>query len=41
MSEVLESVADNYKKLEDEHFKNVNIMKEVEERARVEEEKRI
>jgi hypothetical protein len=41
MSEVLASATDNYKKLEDEHFKNINIMKEVEERARTEEGKRI
>jgi hypothetical protein len=40
MSEVLESAANNYKKLEDEHFKNINIMKEAEERARTEEAKR-
>jgi hypothetical protein len=33
MSEVLESAADSYKKLEDEHFKNINIMKEAEGRA--------
>ncbi len=36
MIEVLESAAINYKKLEDQHFKNINIMKEVEERARKE-----
>ena len=41
MSEVLENAANNYKKLEDEHFKNVNIMKEAEERARIEEAKRV
>ena len=41
MSEVLESAADNYKKLEDEHFKNIKIMKEAEERAQAEEENRI
>uniref|UniRef100_A0A2N9GIS9 Uncharacterized protein n=1 Tax=Fagus sylvatica TaxID=28930 RepID=A0A2N9GIS9_FAGSY len=41
MSEVLESAADSYKKLEDGHFKNINIMKEAEGRARTEEEKRI
>ena len=39
MSEVLESAANNYKILEDEHFKNINIMKEVKERARTEEAK--
>lgn len=33
MSEVLEVAANNYKTLEDEHFKNINIMKEAEERA--------
>ena len=41
MSEVLESAADSYKKLEDEHFKNIKIMKEAEERAQAEEENRI
>jgi hypothetical protein len=34
MTEVLENAATNYKKLEDQHFKNINIMKEAEERAR-------
>uniref|UniRef100_A0A2N9G992 Uncharacterized protein n=1 Tax=Fagus sylvatica TaxID=28930 RepID=A0A2N9G992_FAGSY len=41
MSEVLENAANNYKTLEDEHFKNINIMKEAEERARTEEAKRV
>lgn len=36
MSEVLADVATNYKKLEDQHFKNINLMKEAEERARKE-----
>ncbi len=40
MSEVLEVAANNYKTLEDEHFKNITIMKEAEERARTEEAKR-
>uniref|UniRef100_A0A2N9EWM0 Uncharacterized protein n=1 Tax=Fagus sylvatica TaxID=28930 RepID=A0A2N9EWM0_FAGSY len=40
MSEVLKVVGDNYKKLEDEHFRNMNIMKETEERVRIEETKR-
>jgi hypothetical protein len=40
MAEVLESAASNYKALEEEHFKNLNIMKEAEERARVEATKR-
>ena len=40
MSEVLENATNNYKKLEDEHFKNINIMKETEVRARTEETKR-
>jgi hypothetical protein len=37
MSEVLRAAGENYKKLEDEHSRNVNIMKEAEERARIEE----
>ena len=41
MSEVLENAANNYKRLEDEHFKNVNIMKEAEEPTRTEEAKRV
>ena len=40
MSEVLKVAADNYKKLEDEHFRNVSTMKEIEERVRTEETKR-
>ena len=32
--EVMESAASNYKSLEEEHFKNLNIMKETEERTR-------
>ena len=32
--EVMESAASNYKSLEEEHFKNLNTMKEVEKRAR-------
>jgi hypothetical protein len=39
MAEVLESVASNYKSLEEEHFKNLNAMKEAEERERIETEK--
>jgi flagellar biosynthesis/type III secretory pathway protein FliH len=39
MSEVLKAAASNYKKLEDEHFKNINTMKEAEERAWTEETK--
>uniref|UniRef100_A0A2N9HBU1 Uncharacterized protein n=1 Tax=Fagus sylvatica TaxID=28930 RepID=A0A2N9HBU1_FAGSY len=39
MSEVLELAANNYKTLEDEHFKNINIMKEAEEQAWTEEAK--
>jgi hypothetical protein len=31
MSEVIRAATDNYKKLEDEHFRNVNLMKEIEE----------
>ncbi len=31
MAEVLESAASNYKALEEEHFKNLNIMKKAEE----------
>ena len=41
MFEVLEAASDNYKKLEGEHFKNINIMNEAEERARTEEGKRV
>jgi hypothetical protein len=41
MSEVLKVAASNYKKLEDEHSKNINTMKEAEERARTEEDKRV
>jgi hypothetical protein len=40
MAEVLESVASNYKALEEEHFKNLNVMKEAEEKARAEASKR-
>ena len=40
MSEVLKVAADNYKKLEDEHFRNVSTMKETKERVRTEETKR-
>ena len=36
MAEVLANATANYKKLEDQHFKNVNVMKEVEEQARTE-----
>ena len=36
MAEVIESVTANYKALEQEHFKALNNMKEVEERARIE-----
>ena len=34
--EELQKKAADYKKLEDQHFKNVNLMKEAEERARTE-----
>ena len=40
MSEVLKVAGDNYKRLEGEHFRNVSIMKETEERARTKETKR-
>jgi precorrin isomerase len=40
MTKALASATTNYKKLEDQHFKNVNIMKEAEERARTEVAKR-
>ena len=40
MSEVLKVAADNFKKLEDEHFRNVSTMKETKERVRTEETKR-
>ena len=40
MTEVLESATNNYKKLEDEHFKNINIMKETKEQVQTEETKR-
>lgn len=40
MAEVLESAASNFKSLEEEHFRNLNAMKETEERARIETEKR-
>ena len=33
MSEVLADAVTNYKKLEDQHFKNINLMKEAEEQA--------
>jgi hypothetical protein len=39
MSEVLKVASENYKKLEDENSRNVNMMKEIEERARIEESK--
>jgi hypothetical protein len=35
-AEVLANATANYKKLEDQHFKNVNLMKEAKERARTE-----
>ena len=41
MVEVLESAASNYKSLEEEHFKNLNIMKEVEEQAKVKAGKKV
>jgi hypothetical protein len=40
MTEELQQKGADYKKLEDQHFKNVNLMKEAEERARVEVENR-
>uniref|UniRef100_A0A2N9HFB0 Uncharacterized protein n=1 Tax=Fagus sylvatica TaxID=28930 RepID=A0A2N9HFB0_FAGSY len=40
MSEVIKAVTDNYTKLEDEHFRTVNLLKETEERVRTEETKR-
>jgi hypothetical protein len=40
MAKVLESAASNYKALEEEHFKNLNTMKEGEERAQTEAAKR-
>ncbi len=40
MSEVLKVTIDNYKKFEDEHFRNVSTMKETEERVRIEQTKR-
>ena len=36
MAEVLESTASNYKALEEEHFRNLNTMKEAEERVKTE-----
>jgi hypothetical protein len=36
MTEKLQKKGADYKKLEDQHFKNVNLMKEAEERARAE-----
>uniref|UniRef100_A0A2N9J834 Uncharacterized protein n=1 Tax=Fagus sylvatica TaxID=28930 RepID=A0A2N9J834_FAGSY len=41
LAEVMESATSNYKSLEEEHFKNLNIMKETEERTRNEAAKRI
>jgi hypothetical protein len=40
MSETLRAAGENHKKLEDELSRNVNLMKEAEERARTEETKR-
>ena len=40
MAKVLESAASNYKALEEEHFKNLNTMKEGEEWAQTEAAKR-
>ncbi len=40
IAEVLESAASNYIALEEEHFKNLNIMKEAKKQARVEATKR-
>ena len=40
MTQELQKKGANYKKLEDQHFINVNLMKEAEERAKTEEEKR-
>jgi hypothetical protein len=40
MSEVIKTATDNYTKLEDEHFRTVNLLKETEERVRTEETKR-
>ena len=39
-AEVMENAASNYKSLEEKHFKNLNIMKEAEDRARTEASKR-
>ena len=36
MTDKLQKKGVDYKKLEDQHFKNVNLMKEAEEQARVE-----
>ena len=40
MTDELQKKGADYKKLEDQHFKNVNVMKEAEERARAEVENR-
>ncbi len=40
LAEVMENAASNYKSLEEEHFKNLNTMKEVEELERSEAGKR-
>uniref|UniRef100_A0A2N9IYX5 Uncharacterized protein n=1 Tax=Fagus sylvatica TaxID=28930 RepID=A0A2N9IYX5_FAGSY len=40
MAEVLESTTSNYKALEEEHFRNLNTMKEAEERVKTEAAKR-
>ena len=40
MSETLRAAGENHKKMEDELSRNVNLMKEAEERARTEETKR-
>ena len=40
MTQELQKKGADYKRLEDQHFINVNLMKEAEERARTEEEKR-
>ena len=40
LAEVMENAASNYKSLEEKHFKNLNIMKEAEDRARTEASKR-
>jgi hypothetical protein len=40
LSELLKAAGDDYTKLEGQHHKNIAIMKEAEERARIEETRR-